>query len=83
MSGKGLFALSADDFWQYNAKHFACFHIVIQIRVEVWEDDKLKWEYEPAVFPRVFPRYLEFSQTSTSVSITYGNTEIVSISFVS
>ena len=49
------------------------FHTVIETRVEVWENEKLKWEDEPA--GRVFPRYFEFSQTSTSVSITYGNTE--------
>ena len=55
-----------------NRKHFPCFHTVIETRVEVWENEKLKWEHEPV--GRVFPRNFEFSQTSTSVSITYGNT---------
>ena len=55
-----------------NRKHFPCFHTVIETRVEVWENEKLKWEHEPV--GRVFPRYFEFSQTSTSVSITYENT---------
>ena len=49
-------------------KHFPCFHTVIETRVEVWENEKLKWEHEHA--GRVFPRYFEFSQTSTSISIT-------------
>ena len=40
--------------------------------MEVLEDEKLKWEHEPV--ERVFARYSEFSRTSTSVSITYGNT---------
>ena len=44
----------------------------MEARVEVWENEKLKWEHEPA--GRVFPRNFEFSQTSTSVSITRGNT---------
>ena len=44
-----------------NRHHFPCFHTVIETRVEV---------RKPA--GRVFSRYFEFSQTSTSVSITYG-----------
>ena len=28
-----------------NRKHFPCFHTVIETRVEVWENVKLKWEY--------------------------------------
>ena len=55
-----------------NRKHFPCSHTVIETRVEVWENAKLKWEHGPA--GRVFPRNFEFFQTSTSVSITYGNT---------
>ena len=48
------------------------YHIFrVETRVEVWENEKLKWEHEPAW--QVFPRYFEFSQTFTSVSITYGN----------
>ena len=46
-----------------NRKHFPCFHTVIGTLVEVWENGKLK-----------FPRNFEFFQTSTCVSITYGNT---------
>ena len=30
-----------------NGKHFPCFHMVIETRVEVWEIEKLKWEHEP------------------------------------
>ena len=64
-----------------NRKHFPCFLTVIETRVEVWESEKLKWEHEPV--GRVFPRYLEFSQTFISVSITYGNTEkMFSVSFI-
>ena len=33
------------------------FRAVIETRVEVWENEKLKWEYEPV--GRVFPRYFE------------------------
>ena len=51
---------------------FPCFHTVIETRVKVWENVKLKWEHEPV--GQVFPRNFEFSQTCTSVSITYGNT---------
>ena len=58
-----------------NRKQFPCFHTVIETRVEVWENEKLKWEYEPV--GRVFPRNFEFSQTSTSVSRAYGDTENV------
>ena len=29
-----------------NRKHFRCFHTVIETRVEVWENEKLKWEHE-------------------------------------
>ena len=56
-----------------NRKHFPRFHTVIyiELRVEVRENEKLKWERE---IGRVFLRNFEFSQTSTSVSITYGNT---------
>ena len=40
--------------------------------MEVWEKEKLKcMEHDSA--RQVFPRYCEFSQISTSVSITYGN----------
>ena len=52
-----------------NRKHFPCFHTVIEKRVEVWENEKLQLEHEPA--RQVFPRYFAIS----SVSITYGNTE--------
>ena len=45
----------------------ACFHTVVKTQVEVWENEKLNWKLEG----RVFPRYFEFSQTSTSVSTTY------------
>ena len=55
-----------------NRKHFSCFRIVFETRVEVWENEKLKWEYE--LIRRMFPRNFDFFQTSTSVSITYGNT---------
>ena len=44
-----------------NRNHFLCFHTVIETRVEA---------RKPA--GRVFSRYFEFSQTFTSVSITYG-----------
>ena len=27
-----------------NGKHFPCLHTVIETRVEVWENEKLKWE---------------------------------------
>ena len=30
-----------------NRKHFACFHTVIETRVEVWENKKLKWKHKP------------------------------------
>ena len=61
-----------------NRKHFLCFHTVIETRVKVWEDEKLKSEHEPV--GREFPRNLKFFQTSTSVSITYENTgKMVSI----
>ena len=51
------------------------------IETQVWENEKLKWEHEPE--RRVFPRNFEFSQTSTSVYITYGNTgKMFSISFI-
>ena len=30
-----------------NSKHFPCFHTVIKTRVEVCENEKLKWEHEP------------------------------------
>ena len=53
-------------FYLRNRKHFSCFHTVIETPVEVWENEKLKWEHEPV--GRVFQRYFEFSQTSTSVS---------------
>ena len=43
-------------------KIFPCFHRVIETRVEVWENEKLKWEHES----------VEFSQTFTSDSTTYG-----------
>ena len=56
-----------------NGKHFPRFDIVIETRVEVWENEKLKWEHEPV--GRVFPSHLELSETSTSVSITHGNRE--------
>ena len=56
-----------------NRKHFPCFHTVTETLVEVWENEKLKWEHESA--RQVFPRYFEFSQTSTSVS-THGNIDI-------
>ena len=46
---------------------------LMETRVEVWENEKLQWKHE--LVGRVFPRYFEFSQTFTSVSITYGNTE--------
>ena len=39
-----------------NRKHFPCFHTVIETRVEVWEEDKLKWGHKPV--GRVFPRNL-------------------------
>ena len=55
-----------------NRKYFPCFPTVIETRVEVWENEKLKWEREPV--ERVFPRNFEVPQTSTSVFITYGNT---------
>ena len=55
-----------------NRKHFPCFHTVIETRVEVWENEKLKWENEPV--GRVFSRNFSFSQTCTSVSTTYENT---------
>ena len=42
----------------------------IETRLEVWENEKLKWEHKPV--GRVFPRNFEFSQTSTSVSILTG-----------
>ena len=32
-----------------NRKHFPCFHTVIETRVEVWENEKLKWEHEPVL----------------------------------
>ena len=49
--------------------------------MEVWENEKLQVGHEPV--ERVFPRYFEFSQTSTGVSITYENTgEMFSISFI-
>ena len=35
-----------------NRKHFPRFHTVIETRVEVWENEKLKWEREPVM--RVF-----------------------------
>ena len=54
-------------FYLRNRKYFPCFHTVIETRVEVWENEKLKWEREHA--GRVFPRYFEFSKTFTSVSI--------------
>ena len=60
------------ELWLRNRKHFPCFHTVIAIQVEVWENEKLKWEHEHILW-LVFPRNFEFSQTSTSVSITYGN----------
>ena len=41
-----------------NRKHFPCFHTVIETRVEVWENEKLKWEQPTG---RVFQRYFEFS----------------------
>ena len=44
-----------------------CLHTVIETRMEVWENEELKWEHKPA--GRVFPRNVEFSQTFTSVSI--------------
>ena len=50
-----------------NRKHFPCLPTVIETRVEVWENEKLKWEHKPV--GRVFPHNFEFSQTSTSVSI--------------
>ena len=40
--------------------------------MEVWENEKLKWEHEP--IGRMFPRNFEFSQTSTSVCTMYVNT---------
>ena len=46
-----------------------------------YADLNLKWEHEPS--GRVFPRYFEFSQTFTTVSITNGNTgKTFSISFI-
>ena len=51
-------------------KHFPCSHTVIETQVVlVWKDEKLKWEHKPV--GRVFPCNFEFSQTTTSVSITY------------
>ena len=47
-----------------NSKHFPCFHTAIETRVEVWENEKLKWKHWPA--GRVIPR-----KTSTSASITF------------
>ena len=35
--------------------------------MEVWENEKLKWEHETV--GRVFPRYFEFSQVFTNVSV--------------
>ena len=43
-------------------KTISGFHTVIETRVEVWENEKLKWEQQTV--GRVFPRYFEFSQTS-------------------
>ena len=51
-----------------NRKHFPCFPTVLETRVEVWENEKLKWEHEPV--GRVFQRNSKFSETFTSVSIT-------------
>ena len=51
-----------------NREHFPCFHTVIKTRVEVWENEKLKWKHE--LTGRLFSRFIEFSQTFTSVSIT-------------
>ena len=64
-----------------NRKHFPCFHTVLETRVEVWENEKLKWEHKPVV--RVFQRNSKFSQTFTSVSITVcKHGEMFSISFI-
>ena len=30
-----------------NRKHFPCFHTFIESRVEIWENEELKWEHEP------------------------------------
>ena len=52
-------------------------------RVEVWENEKSKWEHEFA--GGMFPRYsVEFSKPSTSVSIAYMRTQeqMFSISFI-
>ena len=72
MRGRYLNTISPTGFGLRNRKHFPCFHTVVETRVDVWENEKLKWEHEP--IGRVFPRYFEFSQTFTSVSITYGST---------
>ena len=37
--------------------------------IGIWENEKLKWEHKHVV--RTFPRYFEFSRTSTRVSVTY------------
>ena len=53
-------------------KTFSVFPYSYRNTQEVWENEKLKWEHEPV--GQVFPRNFEFSQISTSVPITYGNT---------
>ena len=53
-----------------NRKHFPCFHTVIEIRVEVWENER---EFEVGTRARMasFPRYFGFFQTFTSVPMQY------------
>ena len=50
-----------------NTKHFPCFHTVIKTRVEVWENEKLKWEHEP--LGQVIHAISSSPKTFTSVSI--------------
>ena len=42
-------------------KTFSVVHTVIETRVEVWENQKLKWEHEPV--GRVFPHNLKLHET--------------------
>ena len=52
-----------------NRKHFPCFHTVIETQVESRLGER---ETEVGTRAgRVFPRYFELPQNSTSVSITY------------
>ena len=47
-----------------NREHFQSFHTVIETQMEVWENEKLKWEHEPrsanvSTQFRVFPNFHE------------------------